>query len=332
MSKSFNRLAALSVDQRWFVILLVSIITTVAVIGHRDPNLLLQLFETTDEPNDNASVVAPEDDRPRRQVPNVSPFSLSGGDVVVVVQGEGFFNADCAKALRQVVEDLEELDQVRNVLWMDRVPTLNIFGLPEPLFPRSEASANRFAAAKEKAMKHPLVGGQLLSGDGRTLLLLLGLDYNHVLDDSDATTLLRETAEATVSRFTGVDLTFQVTGHVPAALAAIEAHEANQLKYQLIGYGMIFVMTLILFRGIRAVMIVAAAPALGVFWTIGMVRYLGYEHNPLVDVILPVLVSLVGLTDGVHLMVQIRKLRAGGLPRKKKRLDSVFSRWAWPVF
>ncbi|MDG1896785.1 MAG: efflux RND transporter permease subunit [Fuerstiella sp.] len=316
MSKSFNRLAALSVDQRWFVILLVSIITVVAVIGYRDPHLLLQLFETADEQEDAATAATPDDDRPQRQVPNVSPFSLSGGDVVVVVQGDNFFNANCATALRQVVEDLEDLDQVASVLWLDRVPTLNIFGLPEPLFPRSTASANRFAAAKEKALQHPLVGGQLLSGDGKTLLLLLGLNYDHVLDDAEATTLLRETAEATAARFPDVDLKFQSTGRVPAALAAIEAHEANQLKYQLIGYGMIFVMTLILFRGIRAVMIVAAAPALGVFWTIGMVQYLGYEHNPLIDVILPVLVSLVGLTDGVHLMVQIRKLRAGGLPEK----------------
>ncbi|MEO1980333.1 MAG: hypothetical protein ABGZ24_07440, partial [Fuerstiella sp.] len=116
MSKTFNRLATLSVDQRWFVVLLVSIITAIALVGYRDPQLLLQLFETTDEPDDAAPTVVSDDDRPQRQVPNVSPFSLSNGDVVVVVQGEDFFNADCAKALRQVVEDLEQLDQVSNVL------------------------------------------------------------------------------------------------------------------------------------------------------------------------------------------------------------------------
>ncbi|MCP4175116.1 MAG: MMPL family transporter [Fuerstiella sp.] len=317
MSKTFNRLATLSVDQRWFVILLISVITAVAVVGYRDPHVLLQFIEQTDAGDDSGSAAASDDDRPQRQVPNVSPFSLSRADVVVVIQGDDFFSASCARALRQVVEDLEDLDQVSSVLWMDAVPTLNIFGLPEPLFPRPEASANRFFAARQKALRHPLVGGQLLSSDGKTLLLLLSLDYNHVLADDEATTLLRETAEATAARFSDVDLRFQITGRVPAELAAIEAHEANQLKYQLIGYGMIFIMTLILFRGIRAVMIVAAAPALGVFWTIGMVRYLGYENNPLVDVILPVLVSLVGLTDGVHLMVQIRKLRGGGLSGKE---------------
>ena len=108
-----------------------------------------------------------------------------------------------------------------------------------------------------------------------------------------------------------------MTGRIPATIAAVSRHESNQLKYQLIGYGMIFIMTIVLFRGIRAVIIVALAPILGVFWTIGAIRYLGFQQNPLIDVILPVLVSLVGLTDGVHLMVQIRKLRASGMPERE---------------
>ena len=129
-----------------------------------------------------------------------------------------------------------------------------------------------------------------------------------------ATSELRQAAEEAASDFSEVGLRFRVTGRIPAALSAIARHEANQWKYQLIGYAVIFVMTLVLFRGLRAVIIVALAPALGVYWTTGIIRFFD-TNNPLVDVILPVLVSLVGLTDGVHLMVQIRKLRAGGMPR-----------------
>jgi hypothetical protein len=50
---------------------------------------------------------------------------------------------------------------------------------------------------------------------------------------------------------------------------------------------------------------------------LGFIRFFGYNENPLIDVILPILVSLVGLTDGVHLMVQIRKLRAAGATREE---------------
>jgi predicted RND superfamily exporter protein len=58
------------------------------------------------------------------------------------------------------------------------------------------------------------------------------------------------------------------------------------------------------------------APALGVFWTLGFVNYFDFGHNPFNEVVLPVLVSLVGLTDGVHLLVQIRKLRSDGMSPK----------------
>ena len=49
------------------------------------------------------------------------------------------------------------------------------------------------------------------------------------------------------------------------------------------------------------------------FWTQGFVRFFDLQHNPFNEIVLPVLISLIGLTDGVHLMVQIRKLRASGL-------------------
>ncbi|MEZ6133216.1 MAG: efflux RND transporter permease subunit [Planctomycetaceae bacterium] len=312
MSRSFNRLVTWTVDQRWCVVLLLTGITTLSVIGYRDPRLVLQLFQQPESDQAAPDNTNAKSDANRRDVPDVSPFSLSRADAVLVVQSDNFFTTESVKALRQVVADLEALDQVESVVWMDRVPPLNIFGLPEPIFPRSAASATRFEAARQKAIRHPLVGGQMLSADGKTMLMLVALDFRQVFDDSAATSLLRTTAEQAAAKFPGVTLHFMVTGNVPARLAAIAAHESNQLKYQLIGYGVVLLMTIILFRGIRAVVIVALAPILGVFWTIGLIRYFQYDHNPLIDVILPVLISLVGLTDGVHLMVQIRKLRASG--------------------
>src|SRR5690606_24092534 len=140
MSRTFNKVAAWSVDQRWGVLLMMAAITGVALIGYRDPQLLLQLFER--EPQSattDAAAPAEQTESP----PDVDPFSLSRADAVLVVQAEDFFTPEAAAALRAVVEELESLDQVRRVVWMDRVPLLNIFGLPEPLFPRSKASPAR---------------------------------------------------------------------------------------------------------------------------------------------------------------------------------------------
>jgi uncharacterized protein len=317
MSRTFNRIAAWSVDQRWAVLLLMAAITVVALIGYRDPQLVLQVFERAPQ---SVRTDGPAPAPPAEKIetpPDVDPFSLSQADAVLVVQGEDFFTPEAAAALRAVVDELESLDQVRRVVWMDRVPLLNIFGLPEPLFPRSKASPARFAAAREKALNHPLVGGQLLSGDAKTLLMLISLDFPFVLEDADATSRLREAAERAAAGYPDVALSFMVTGRVPASIAAIEQHESNQFKYQTIAYGVILLMSVILFRGLSAVFIVAAAPVLGVFWTLGLIPYLQYDNNPLIDVILPILVSLVGFTDGVHLMVQIRKLRGSGLSERE---------------
>lgn len=306
------RLAAWSIRQRALVWTLILIISGFAVIGHYDPRIVTALF-ASEQVTEESRVDSNTKDRPTPPA-NVQPISLSRSDAVLVVESVDFFTPRGAEAMRQVAEQLRQLDQVSGLLWMDDIPMLNIFGLNEPLLPKSSATITRFEAAREKAMRHPLIAGQLLSDDGQTALMLIGFNDYFLLSDAAATEQIRLAAEKAAEDFPDVNLRFRMTGRIPAIITAVAQHEANQLKYQLIGYGVILVMTLILFRGIRAVIIVALAPIIGVFWTVGIVNYFDYD-NPLVDVILPVLVSLVGLTDGVHLMVQIRKLRAGGLEK-----------------
>lgn len=321
MKSAFDRFMVWTVDHRALTFLGVVVITVIATVGHTRPLLVRQMFARQQSPASSSTANQPAEEW--RNVPNVDPVSLSDSDAVIVVQSPAFFTPAGARAMRHVVQKLEELDYVSTILWMDRVPILNIFGLPEPLFPRSEASAERFAAAQDKALKHPLVGGQLLSEDGKTQLLLVSFDFNFVRSNEQCTTELRALAEKAAADYPDVPLSFQITGRLPAYITAMESHEANQVKYQVIGYGVIFIMAIILFRGIRAVLIVSLAPIIGVFWTLGFLRFFNLQDNPFNDVILPVLVSLVGLTDGVHLMVQIRKLRASGLAQKTAARNGV---------
>lgn len=298
------------VDHRRTTLVCMALTTAAAVVGYVDPGLVRGVFvdadrEATDDTDASDEEVVAS--------PDVDPVSLSQSDAVIVVQSPHFFTPDGARSMRAVVDALEDLPHVEFILWMDRVPILNIFGLPEPLFPRSEASPERFASSRDKALRHPLVGGQLVSHDGETMLLLVTFDHEMIRSDDDCTTLLRTTAEGVAKRFPGVELSFQVTGAMPAWITALKAHEANQVRYQVIGYGVILVMAVVLFRGIRAVFITALAPAVGVFWTLGLLRFFNLQDNPFNDVILPVLVSLVGFTDGVHMMVRIRRLRVEGL-------------------
>ena len=64
------------------------------------------------------------------------------------------------------------------------------------------------------------------------------------------------------------------------------------------------------------------------FWTLGLLHFLGLDDNPFNSVIVPVLLCMVGFTDGVHMMVQIRRHRASGMCGRM-RPDSRFAKSGW---
>ena len=312
MSKLLERSTGWIVDLPILSGLLVIAISAFAIAGYVDPSWLKELFSNPEQ------VVQTADSRQqaiKAELPDVDRFSL-GGDVVLAIQSDQLFTPAGAAALRTVADTLESTDFISRIVWMDRVPMLNIFGLPEPVFPHPAASPQQYAAAKQKALAHPFIGGQLLSSDGDTTLIMLSIDGLFVESDEDCIAGVKQIAEKAAANHPDAQMKFSVTGWMPAYVTAMKSHNENQFQFMLIGYGVIAIMAVVLFRGIAAVIVVALAPALGVFWTLGFINYFDFGHNPFNEVVLPVLVSLVGLTDGVHLLVQIRKLRSDGLPPK----------------
>ena len=305
MTDFFNRCTLWVVDQPILTLALLFVISGAAIGGYQAPRLLNQIF--------GEEVFEAENDAAEADVPDVEAISLVNADAILLVESDELFSPDGARAIRAIVAALEELPHVEDVLWLDEMPVVNIFGLPEPLLPSANAQQSKFDAAKEKALQHPLVGGQLLSADGKTMLMMIYFDFLMIETDEDCRERLVETAATTAAAFDGAKFEFTISGKVPFALTAIAAHKANQFWYQLVGYGVIAIVSIVLFRGLAAVFVVALAPALGVFWTLGIIRYFEFNDNPFNDVVLPVLISLVGLTDGVHLMVQIRRNRVEGM-------------------
>ncbi len=324
MSRRFDRFTLWIVDCPLIVLIGLALISAVAVVGYRDPSLISDWFPASApggaEQQDSAADVGTDESV---IPPPVEAFRITDADAILVVESDSLFTPTGAQAMRRVVDALEQLEFVDRVIWMDHVPGLNIFGLPEPILPNSKATEQRFLVAKEKALDHPFVGGQLLSRDGRTTLLLIHFDYFYVTSDEDCTAGVKQTAVDTARLFPQFDVQFTVTGRVPIFLTAMDAHETNQFKYQIIGYGIIAILSIVLFRGVVAIAIVGLAPALGVFWTLGIIRIFDFQDNPFNDVVLPVMISLVGFTDGVHLMVQIRRLRSEGLPPRDAAREGI---------
>ncbi|QDT06432.1 Multidrug resistance protein MdtC [Rubripirellula lacrimiformis] len=310
MFGSIGRLADWIIGHRWWTLTLLTAWTGLMAIGHYDPRLVLPEPKSSRPPDTSAAQT--DSPAPASVGSNVSPIRVANGDVVIVVRSDQFFTPDGAQAIRDAVAAIEALDHVESVFWMDEAPPLNIFGLPEPILPGRNASLTRYKAAKQRALDHPLVVGQLMSADTKTLLLMVKIDWLFVTEDADATDKLRDTAAAAVAKYADVTMDFAVTGEVPIRVSRAASTRSNELKYQLIGYAIALLIAFILFRGLSSVIIVALAPAMGVFWTLGVLHFIGLDNNPFNSVIVPVLLCMVGFTDGVHMMVQIRRHRAEG--------------------
>ncbi len=309
----FHRYSNWIVDRPWLTTLLIAVITAAASLGHFAPGVITDWLHPTNVKEETQRVArANSGSTDEIEVPDVNPFSVANYHAAILVESDHLFTPEGAKTLKHVVQRLEELDRVSSLMWMEEIPTANIFGLPTPLLPHETASQERFDNAREKALRNPIIKGQFLSADARTALIMVNFDFFYVESNADCIGGLTKVAEEAAAEVSDVDTNFSVTGRIPLHITAMSAHEFDAWMYQVVGYVMILIMAIILFRGVFTVLIVAVAPALGVYWTIGFLPYLELQYNPFTDELLPVLVSLVGMADGVHLMVHIRKERATG--------------------
>jgi predicted RND superfamily exporter protein len=308
----------LLVRHPWLAIGIFVAMSVASGIGYKRPDLPRQWYaalfpststEVTSPPSEGVNEGTYRKDRDQR----VASTPLFASEVMLVIQADDFFEPKTAKAIREVVDDLNAMPQVSEIIWMDNAPPLNIFGLPEPALPDHRSSPIKFEHAKERALSNPMIAGQLLARDGKTLLLLPQIDWFHVRSDADCTTKLIERTAETLARHPEVTIKVAVTGDIPMRLRIGDKNAENDRKFQWIVYCGVLVMAAVLFRGLSAVIIAALPVSVGVFWAFGFIRFLDMEENPFNFVVVPVLLSMIGFTDSVHIIAQIRARRMKGL-------------------
>lgn len=321
-----QRLISLFARYPWLAVATIVLMTAISLIGYYDPYLIVvrpvdeeaQPVNRSSEQREPSKAAARKE--AKRQAAKAGRVGLFGSDVIMVVACENFFTAENTKSLRAAVQALNALPQVQDIMWMDEAPPINVFGTPRPALPDHRASQARFDAAKHEAINNPMVGGQLLSRDGKTALLLVSIDWFHVRKNEDCTRELERVAtDAAKNRA----LTFSITGALPLELLFKRSTLEEDRKFQYIAYGVVLTLATIIFRGPTAVIITALAPILGIFWTLGCLRFFQMQDNPFNTVVVPILLSLVGFTDGVHMMTQIRKYRSEGLSGKESAIAAM---------
>ena len=309
--RTFAAISRFCVRNAWLVVAFVVLMTVAATIGYFSSEHSERIGDTD---------IAKDDDPDLRELRLArDQFQFRRLDALLVVEADDVLAKSAVAGIRAAQREINKLPQVKNVMWLDDLPTLNIFGLPEPILPEDTASAISFTQSRQLALENPLAAGQLISTDGKTAVLPIEYNWLRMNDDptsvghnaADESQIVDIAKQAAASVGSG-NLRIRLTGNVPLFAATEQAFNANQFKFQIIGYVLVVALAVFLFRGVSAVFIVAVAPALGVFWSKGLLDLIGFEQYGLTSVVMPVLVIMVGLTDGIHLLVHIRRERLAG--------------------
>jgi len=237
-------------------------------------------------------------------------FGSDDNDCLLLVETDSLFTSKTMAQLRGLTDEIGRIQGIASVHSLLDVVVFEPGQPPAPLIPATGAPQQAFDTARRRALKHPLVAGQVLSDDGRSALVIARLAGESI--EVDKIDPIVEKLHEISERFsTHGGLSVGVTGVPPMRMEIFQMVRRESNRFIVIGSVLGFTMALILFRRFWAVMIVASAPMLGAFWTLGALGLVGEQLN-VINTVLPTLVMVVGFTDAVHLMVDIRHSRMSG--------------------
>jgi uncharacterized protein len=291
-----KRLSRFLARHRWFAWLLFLVLSIPPVLGLSGYNLLESRDVAWSTTGDRETL---------GEAQSRFTSKLAGVPSLLVIESDEFFQTERVHSLWRTVSQIEQLEKVYGVVWMGSVPQITLFGGRELLLPGREpkADAEQIASAKEQISTHPLIAGQLLSEDGRTLLMGI-----FVYD--------RETVQRTVQiareQLEPHGMTVRLTGPVALRRAHQRTLDAEHNRVLYTAMGLIIGLALLIFRGLPAILITCSGPLLGVFWTLGWLAFVGEDLNELTMVLVPVMAMIIGFTDGVHIVVHVRQERVAG--------------------
>jgi hypothetical protein len=193
--------------------------------------------------------------------------------------------------------------------------------VPVALLPPADASGDAFEQARQRAANHPLIGGRLLSEDGRTTLLMVRLAGN-ALSIADVTVrveALRETL-APWAEASGIEA--RLTGVPPIRVEIYDTVQREVGIFMTFGALACILVAAAIFRRFGVVLVASFGPVLGSIWTLGA---MGLTGNPLdlMSSALPTLVIAIGFTDAIHLVVDMRRSRAEGAGRMEASRSAI---------
>ena len=240
-------------------------------------------------------------------------FGTDENDCLVLLESDEILTPEILSAVDRIDRELEASGSFEKVISVFNLRDRRRVGRYILPVLRRDMNRSELSAAIPKLRKHPLASGNLISHDGRAMLLVVSL-AGESLSIVEVQTRL-DHMESVIDRATqGIDVTAAVTGLPPLRAEIIRGVQNNQIVLSTLAVLVSLVLAWYLFRSIAMIVIVASPPLIGVVWALGLMGWMGESLNPL-NTITPTLLIVIGFTDSVHLMFEVRRSRtAGGSP------------------
>jgi len=243
-------------------------------------------------------------------------FGSDGSECLIVIDVVGavgdLFSDRRLSRVAELEGRIEALERVEAVLSLGDLKRVNWLGLPLGLLPRDGAVESEVAGGRARVLEHPL-GKQLISSDCRTLILPVLFTRGSMEEDYlPKITAVRQLLDQSDL---GGDLRVRLTGLYALWEAEFAAVKRDRLKFIVIGYVLTALLAIYLFRSLWVTAAIGLPAFIGVFWTVGILAFLNERPTPLTQVVMPMMLTMVGFTDAVHLMFHIRRARWAGETR-----------------
>ncbi|MFZ4732000.1 MAG: efflux RND transporter permease subunit [Pirellulales bacterium] len=242
-----------------------------------------------------------------------SRFGSPDRDCIVratAAEGDLFSNR-ALDQLRTLCADLREIPGVEEVRSILDIRRHGAAGGLLPVIPRSHEPlpAEALTAARDRAARHPLIAGHMLSADTTSTLVLVRLAAGDDTPARAAPVLAR--IEESLAAATG-PLRLELTGLPPLRHAASAALRRDMLIFNTTGLCLAVILSAAVAGSLRSTLVACIPPTIGAIWAMGMLGLCGAEVNILTSVV-PSLALVVGTCDSIHFIEDMRRSARRGV-------------------
>jgi hypothetical protein len=267
---------------------------------------------------DLRAVFAGENDTYRDYVRVTEEFVDPENENLLLIEGQHLAAPENFEKLQELQFELQFIDGVDNVF--------SLFALRHPPDENGDASLvvgdasqGLTPALAEEIRSHPLLGEKLLSPDSTAMIYVI-TPSERKAPLATVRTLKAAIEEVSATVLADTDVTATVTGFPAMRAGIIDILIRDQLRLNLAGVIVGFIVSLIVFRSLIGAVMTALPAIVAGMAVLGGMGLLGVPVTAMSNII-PALAMIVGYADGIHLSHAWRHHRdAGATPWQAERL------------